>query len=137
MRHIHLPLSTRIERTFIGHLMSNGMPSHHTFSSSSAPRNAAAHPHIGGPHSRRHHDIFAIVPRHFMASPIDLQATVQRRVLGTINHVLWTRIELRRLGLEGRSLSRLPLPSRLLPFPLYLSNTLFCLTTLSPSQPLL
>jgi hypothetical protein len=58
-----------------------------------------------------------------MAAPIDLQGTVQRRVLGTTDHVLWTRIELRRLGLEGRSLSRLPFLSRLLAFPFFLSQT--------------
>ena len=80
-------------------------------------------------------DIFAIVPLHLMAAPINLQASVQRRVLGTTDHVLWTRIELRRLGLEGRSLSRLPFLSRLLPFPLFLSHTLFCLDD-TLSQPL-
>jgi hypothetical protein len=80
-------------------------------------------------------DIFGIVPRHLMAAPIDLQATVQCRVLGTTDHVLWTRIELRRLGPEGRSLSRLLFLSRLLPFPLFLSH-FSAWTTLSLSQPL-
>ncbi|KAI0270117.1 hypothetical protein BGY98DRAFT_1011948, partial [Russula aff. rugulosa BPL654] len=31
-------------------------------------------------------DILAIVPRHLMAAPIDLQAAVQHRVLGTTAH---------------------------------------------------
>jgi hypothetical protein len=43
-------------------------------------------------------DIFAIVPRHLAATPSDLQAAVQRRMLdGTAPS---TSMELRRLGLK-------------------------------------
>ena len=70
-------------------------------------------------------DIFAIVPRHLMAAPIDLQATVRRRVLGTTDHVLWTRIELRR-ALRA-NLSRVCLFSVDFFLSPCFSHTLFCL----------
>jgi hypothetical protein len=100
------------------------MGCHHITSSLRFPHPATPLPiRIQAP-ARTLDDIFAIVPRHLMAAPIDLKATVQRRVLGTTDHVLWTRIELRRLGLDGRFLSRLPFLSS---FPLFLSHTLSCL----------
>ena len=99
------------------------------------PPHPATPPPIRIQVARTQDDIFAIVPRHLMAAPIDLQTAVQCRVLGTTDHVSWTRIEHRRLGLEGRSLSRPRFLSRLLPFPLFLSHTLFCLDD-TLSQPL-
>jgi hypothetical protein len=51
---------------------------------SPSPRSAAAHPPTSGPHSTRLDDILTIVPRHLMAAPSYLQATVQRRVLDVL-----------------------------------------------------
>jgi hypothetical protein len=49
--------------------------------------------------------ILAIIPYHLMAAAIDFQEAVWCHMLGTMDHALWTRIELCCLGLEGQSLS--------------------------------
>ena len=71
-------------------------------------------------------DILAIIPHHLMATAIDLQKAVWCHVLGTMNHVLWTHIKLRHLGLEGQSPSCCLFSVNIFLF-LCFSYTLFCL----------
>jgi hypothetical protein len=74
--------------------MSHGTSHHFTPSLHSTVRRPAAPPPIRLQVALTLGDILVIVLRHLVAAPRDLQATVQRRMLGTTDHVLWTRIEL-------------------------------------------